>query len=170
MLDEHRSLTSSDSLTGDDVHTLDYLGLDDRSKAPQPATVTELRSQAQAAIAGRLRATTVSHPYRNRPLQGLGTHQGQEDFEEMDEYDSPSAYRPVDSFNNVGGGGIYYNSDQASFIARGFKQSQHLGVSVRTRATSVGALEDPSRLRQNSIYTDLSQGIEFHLSFLHSLT
>jgi protein JSN1 len=161
ILDEHRSMTSSDSLTGDDVHTLDYLGLDDRSRAPQPATVTELRSQAQAAIAGRLRATTVSHPYRNRPLQGLGTPQGQEDLEELDEYDSPSNYRPVDSFNGAGGG-MYYNSDQAPFIARGFKQSQHLGVSVRTRATSVGALEDPSRLRQNAIYADINQGIQLN--------
>ncbi|KIM32361.1 hypothetical protein M408DRAFT_326956 [Serendipita vermifera MAFF 305830] len=161
-LDEHRSMNSNDSLTGDDVHTLDYLGLDDRARAPQPATVTELRSQAQAAIAGRLRATTVSNPYRSRNLQPLAAPHTQDDLEELDEYDSPGGYRPrVESFNGGSGGG-YYSSEQASFIARGFKQSQHLGVSVRTRATSVGALEDPSRLRQSPVYGDLSSGMQLN--------
>ncbi|KAG8819286.1 hypothetical protein FRC19_009978 [Serendipita sp. 401] len=157
-LDEHRSLNSSDSL-GDDVHTLDYLGLDDRARAPQPATVTELRSQAQAAIAGRLRAMTVSNPYRNRPLQPLTT-QGANDLDDLVEYDSPGGYGGrVDSLNGGMGGGMYYNSEQSSMIARGFKQSQHLGVNVRARATSVGALEDPSRLRQSPVYGDMSQGL-----------
>lgn len=155
-LDEHRSLTGNDSLAGDEVHTLDYLGLDDRSRAPQPATVTELRSQAQAAIAGRLRATTVSNPYRNRALPPLAPAQSQDDLDEVDEYDSLNVYRPrVDSFNGGIGGGVFYNSEQPSLVARGFKQGQHLGVSVRTRATSVGALEDPSRLRHNAAFGDL---------------
>ena len=48
-----------------DVHTLDYLGLDDVHHTPA-ATVSKLCSQAQAAIAGnstnppRLRASMVS--------------------------------------------------------------------------------------------------------------
>ena len=165
-LDEHRSMNSNDSLTGDDVHTLDYLGLDDRARAPQPATVTELRSQAQAAIAGRLRATTVSNPYRSRNLQPLAAPHTQDDLEELDEYDSPGGYRPrVESFNGgSSGGGAYYSAEQAPFIARGFKQSQHLGVSVRTRATSVGALEDPSRLRQSPVYGDMSPGMQLNPS------
>ena len=159
VLEEHRSLNSSDSLAGDDVHTLDYLGLDDRSRAPQPATVTELRSQAQAAIAGRLRATTVSNPYRNRPMQPMAAPQGSEEYDEMDEYDSPNAYHNrVDTMNGGMGSGIYYNAEQNPYVARGFKQGQHLGVSVRTRATSVGALEDPSRLRQSPVYGDISPG------------
>jgi len=160
-LDEHRSMNSSESLTGDDVHTLDYLGLDDRSRGPQPATVTELRSQAQAAIAGRLRATTVSNPYRSRTLQPLSTAHTQGDLEELEEYDSPGGYRPrVDSFNGTSGNAYY--ADQVPFVARGFKQAQHLGVSVRTRATSVGALEDPSRLRQSPGYGDLSSGMQLN--------
>jgi protein JSN1 len=61
-----------------DVHTLDYLGLDEthHHRPPPAATISELRNQAQAVIAGnmsnpsRLRAMTVSHPYRRMSTTG----------------------------------------------------------------------------------------------------
>src|SRR5882757_6947944 len=52
------------------LDTLDYLGLDDSHRPPPAATISELCSQAQAAIAGnlanppRLQASTVSNPHR----------------------------------------------------------------------------------------------------------
>ncbi|CAK5279602.1 unnamed protein product [Mycena citricolor] len=49
-LDELRSVTSADSTDEFDVHTLDYLGLDDRPRPPPAATISELRNQAQAAL------------------------------------------------------------------------------------------------------------------------
>lgn len=71
-VEELRSATTADDEF--DVHTLDYLGLDDSHRPPPAATISELRNQAQAAIAGnlagnpsRLRASTVSNPYRTRP-------------------------------------------------------------------------------------------------------
>lgn len=156
VLDELRSITSNESVPGDEVHTLDYLGLDDRSRGPPPATVSELRNQAQAAIAGRLRATTVSNPYRNRPpLQALASSHQEEDME-GDDYDSQGHYRTrVDSF---GDNGSYYNANSA-YIAKGFKSSQHLTVSSRPRATSVGTLEDPSRVHRQVNYNDMNSGL-----------
>ena len=78
MLDELRSVASMDSGDDDfDVHTLNYLGLDDFHRTPA-ATISELRSQAQAAIARnlsnppRLRASTVLNPYRMRSFIGGG--------------------------------------------------------------------------------------------------
>ena len=167
VLDELRSV-SNESVPGDDVHTLDYLGLDDRARPP-PATVSELRTQAQAAIAGRLRATTVSNPYRNRPplqaLVGTGT---EEDLQEVEEYDTQGSYRSrVDSFDT----GVYYNST-SPYVAKGFKQTSHLGVNSRPRATSVGTLEDPSRARyaeMNSLHSHSSMNAAGASSILRSL-
>jgi protein JSN1 len=152
VLDELRSV-SNESVPGDDVHTLDYLGLDDRARPP-PATVSELRTQAQAAIAGRLRATTVSNPYRNRPpLQALAGTGTEDDLQEVEEYESPGPYRSrVDSFDT----GVYYNST-SPYVAKGFKQASHLGVASRPRATSVGTLEDPSRARYAEMNSLLPQ-------------
>jgi protein JSN1 len=152
VLDELRSV-SNESVPGDDVHTLDYLGLDDRARPP-PATVSELRTQAQAAIAGRLRATTVSNPYRNRPplqvLAGTGT---EDDLQEVEEYETQGPYRSrVDSFDT----GVYYNSTNP-YVAKGFKQTSHLGVASRPRATSVGTLEDPNRARYAELNSLLPQ-------------
>ena len=167
VLDELRSV-SNESVPGDDVHTLDYLGLDDRVRPP-PATVSELRTQAQAAIAGRLRATTVSNPYRNRPpLQALAGPGTEEDLQEVEEYDTQGPYRSrVDSFDT----GVYYNST-GPYVAKGFKQTSHLGVASRPRATSVGTLEDPSRARyaeMNSLLPQSSINAAGASSILRSL-
>ncbi|KIP09275.1 hypothetical protein PHLGIDRAFT_339402 [Phlebiopsis gigantea 11061_1 CR5-6] len=152
VLDDLHSVASMESGTDDfDVGTLDYLGLEDPLRPPPAATITELRAQAQAAIAGnlanpsaRLRATTVSHPYRLASSTGaslLSTPNAEEEelynqelyhSQGLDQYDDGSQ-------NN--------NYLSAGIVARGFKNSDHLGagLGVRPRAISVGNLDDPSR-------------------------
>jgi protein JSN1 len=140
-----------------DHHTLDYLGLDDGyHRAPPPAaTISELRNQAQAAIAGnlagnpsRLRASTVSNPYRTRPgIPGnmLSPPAGGEE-EEYDSYNEPAYIRQrMNSFGPTLDTG--YNS---GYDQNGYKSNDHLGIpqSNRPRAISVGTLEDPMRQMQ----------------------
>ncbi|KAF8892591.1 hypothetical protein BD779DRAFT_1771131 [Infundibulicybe gibba] len=151
VLDELRSVTSADSGADDyDVHTLDYLGLDDN----RPATITELRNQAQAAIAGnlanpsRMRASTVSNPYRTRPSIGgslLSATAAEEEEEYFDDYDESTYSRQrLNSYETSNPEGGYATS---SFIAKGFKTTDHL-ASTRPRAISVGNLDDPMRSLQ----------------------
>lgn len=154
MLDELRSVASMDSGGDDfDVHTLDYLGLDDVHRTPA-ATISELRSQAQAAIAGnlanppRLRASTVSNPYRMRSfvnsslLQASSAQDDEEYYEEngftnqhLDSYDDPLATS---------------NFLQPSYVPQNYRQSDHLGAGIgsRPRAISVGNLDESTRLAQ----------------------
>ncbi|KZT03494.1 uncharacterized protein LAESUDRAFT_659487 [Laetiporus sulphureus 93-53] len=151
VLDDLRSVTSMDSGGDDfDVHTLDYLGLDETLRQPPAATISELRSQAQAAIAGnlastpsRLRATTVSNPYHLRPTPGaslLPTPNAEEE-EELYEED---VYRRqgLNAFQDA-------ESDYLSsgYMPKGFKQGDHLSVGLgsRPRAISVGNLDDTTR-------------------------
>lgn len=148
-LDEIRSTTSLDSGVGDefDVHTLDYLGLDDGSRPPPPATVSELRNQAQAAIAGslanpsRIRANTVSNPYRNRTTAGsmLPTTHSEDENEMSEQYESAQSvdYDP----SMVQTTGFY----PQSLINKGFKQAPHLASAARPRAVSVANLDDAAR-------------------------
>lgn len=153
VLDELRSVASMDSGGDDfDVHTLDYLGLDDVHRTPA-ATISELRSQAQAAIAGNLtnpprhRASTVSNPYRMRSfasgglLQASNAQDDEEYYEEngftnqhLDSYDDPLATN---------------NFLQPSY-AQNYRQSDHLGTGIgsRPRAISVGNLDESTRLAQ----------------------
>ncbi|KDQ59430.1 hypothetical protein JAAARDRAFT_620822 [Jaapia argillacea MUCL 33604] len=156
ILDELRSVGSIDSGADDfDVHTLDYLGLDE-TRPPPAATISELRNQAQAALTGnlgpsRLRASTVSNPYRlgrssvTGSLLATPNHEEEEDL--LEEYDvyHRSSMDPYES--SLGTGGYFQSSD----VARGFKQTDHLSVSnlgSRPRAISVGNLEDPTRSYQ----------------------
>lgn len=152
-LDELTSITSADSGAEEyDVHTLDYLGLDDY-RPPPAATITELRNQAQAAIAGnlagnpsRMRASTVSNPYHGRPSGSnslLATPANEEDEEYFDNYDEQLYGRQrlnpaYDSPND--------NYPTNQFMTKGFKTSEHL--SIRPRAISVGTLDDPIRSMQ----------------------
>ncbi|KZS99011.1 hypothetical protein SISNIDRAFT_480598 [Sistotremastrum niveocremeum HHB9708] len=165
-VDELRSVTSESAPTDDfDVPTLGYLGLDDNRQAPQPATVTELRAQQQAAIAGSLatarsRANTVSHPFHLSGSLSSGLNAHDEDSGLFDDFDPPSSnyIRPrVDSYD-----GVRFDRDTyaSSSIAKGFKPSQHLnpnagGLGGRSRAISVGVLDDPSRSLRRSIVNDL---------------
>lgn len=161
VLDELRSVTSADSADEFDVHTLDYLGLDDSHRpAPlQAATLSELRTQAQAALAGnlanppRLRASTVSNPYRARSSAAtslLSTPGPDEDEGYYDGYDAPQLYErqrlgSYDSSGSMADTGLLHSS----YVAKGFKQSEHLtassGLGARPRAISVGTLDDPVR-------------------------
>lgn len=155
VLDELRSVTSMDSGNDDfDVHTLDYLGLDETHRSPAAATISELRSQAQAAIAGnlanppRLRASTVSNPYRMRSFAS-GSLLAQSNAEEEEEYFDEAAYlnQQMDQYEDPMGNNNYL---QPSYIAHGFKQSDHLsaGIGVRPRAISVGNLDESARASQ----------------------
>ncbi|KAH9483775.1 Pumilio domain-containing protein C56F2.08c [Psilocybe cubensis] len=159
VLDELRSVTSADSGADDfDVHTLDYLGLDDSHRPPPPAaTISELRTQTQAAIAGnlastRMRATTVSNPYRTRPSL-TGSLLSTPAAEEEEEYF-------VDSYDNMGydrqqlGAYDISNSqgdfNQSSYLSKTFKATEN-----RPRAISVGILDDPMRsLQRRAISSD----------------
>ncbi|KAG6919985.1 hypothetical protein DXG01_013334 [Tephrocybe rancida] len=160
VLDELRSVTSADSGADDfDVHTLDYLGLDDY-RPPPAATTTELRNQAQAAIAGnlaghpsRMRASTVSNPYRSRTSVGgslLGTPAAEEEEEFFENYDDHVYTRQrINSYETSNLDGGYASS---AYMAKGFKPTDHLAA-ARPRATSVGNLDDPMRSIQRRATT-----------------
>ncbi|KAG8721345.1 hypothetical protein FRC08_013890 [Ceratobasidium sp. 394] len=167
VLDEMRSITSGDSIMGADeydVHTLDYLGLDDGPSThgrlmPVPATVSELRNQAQAAIVGhqtqnpsRNRSQTISNFARARSgttsMITAPTIERSDDEEEEVDYAAPTGVynrQRIDSFD--GNNGLY--GGNSGYVAKGFRQSQHLGPNssllARPRAISVGVLDDPNR-------------------------
>ena len=174
VLDELRSVTSADSADEFDVHTLDYLGLDDSHRPPPAATISELRNQAQAAIAGnlanppRLRASTVSNPYRSRPSAAgslLSTPQPEEEDEYFDNYeDQPYTRQRINSYETSSPDGGY----SAYVVAKGFKQVDHLaaanGLSSRPRAISVGNLDDPLRSLQRRV------AVESQPSYINELS
>lgn len=174
-LDDLHSVASVDSGADDfDVHTLDYLGLDETLRHPPAATISELRNQAQAAIAGNLasqplrsRATTVSHPYRIGS-SAAGSLLGTPNAEEEEELYSNDIYgiQGIDSYDETGAGGNYL---AAGYVAKGFKHGDHLsaGLGARPRAISVGTLDDPARalhrrlteVPQPTYTNDLSLGL-----------
>jgi protein JSN1 len=131
---------------------LDYLGLDDtlggRSN-PTPATVTELRAQAQAALTGSLssnpsrnRATTVSNPYRLMGLQG-GAGAISEDELLNDDYNDLSMGNPSRSLMDP------YESNgpvmHSNAMSQGYRESQLMNANNagRARANTMGNLDDP---------------------------
>ncbi|KAL0071550.1 hypothetical protein AAF712_001407 [Marasmius tenuissimus] len=145
VLEELRSVTSVDSVDDFDVHTLDYLGLDDAHRPP--ATISELRNQAQAALAGnlagnphRIRSNTVS-TYRSRPslANALLSPPAATEEEEYDSYDDQAYARQRLTYDSPTQDNGYPSS---SFMAKGFKQE--LLAPARPRAISVGNLDDPA--------------------------
>ena len=169
VLDELRSVTSGDSVVDDfDVPTLDYLGLDDSQRPPQAATLSELRNQAQAAIAGnlanpsRMRASTVSNPYRSRPAGAgslLPTHAADEDEDYfVESYDTLSYghqhLNPYDLQGDIG---------QLSYLSKSLRPPEQFATS-RPRAISVGMLDDPLRTLQGRTPTSDT------LSYMNELT
>ncbi|KAF8964657.1 hypothetical protein BDZ97DRAFT_1814932 [Flammula alnicola] len=160
VLDELRSVTSADSGADDfDVHTLDYLGLDDSHRPPPAATISELRNQAQAAIAGnlanpsRMRATTVSNPYRTRPsvpgsLLSTSAAEEEEEFF-VENYDMGYDRQQLGAYDIPNSQGDY---GQSSYLSKGFKNTDHLATN-RPRAISVGILDDPMRSLQRRATT-----------------
>jgi protein JSN1 len=165
VLDELRSVTSVDSADDFDVHTLDYLGLDDSHRPPPAATISELRTQAQAAIAGnlanppRLRASTVSNPYRTRSSGAtslLATPSGEDEEEFFENYETQQLYGRQ-RLSSYDGSLSDANLLHSSYVAKGFKQSDHLSpgsaLASRPRAISVGTLDDPTRSLQRRVAT-----------------
>lgn len=152
VLDELRSASSTDLSTDDfKVATLDYLGLDDNHRPPPAATLSELRNQAQAAIAGnlanpsRMRASTVSNPYRSRnsasgSLLSTPAAEEEEDYF-VDAFDS-LAYERQQIYDMPGAGDFV----SSNYLNTGFK-SDNLAAN-RPRAISVGMLDDPMRSLQ----------------------
>lgn len=164
VLEELRSVTSADSQDDFDVHTLDYLGLDDGHRPPPAATLSELRNQAQAAIAGnlaghpsRMRASTVSNPYRTRPPIATSLLPTPASEEEEYAYEEPTSYQNLTYDNNID-----TNYGGSGYMAKGFKQNEHL--QNRPRAISVGTLEDPMRSLQRR-----ASAIDAH-SYVNELT
>lgn len=171
VLDELRSVTSADSADEFDVHTLDYLGLDDghRPPPPQAATMSELRTQAQAALAGnltnppRLRASTVSNPYRARSsattslLSAPGPDEDEAFYDGYDQqlYEQRQRMGSYDAAASIAEAGLLHS--HSSYVAKGFRQSDHLAapsaMGARPRAISVGTLDDPIRSLQRRTAT-----------------
>lgn len=153
VLEELRSVTSADSVGDDFEHTLNYLGLNDHDPPPA-ATISELRNQAQAAIAGnlagshaRLRASTVSNPYRTRSTTSLlSTPAAEGEDEYFDGYDDQIYTRQhINAYDPIAQESTYNTS---SLMTKGFKQADHLSIPTRPRAISVGILDDPMRTLQ----------------------
>ncbi|XP_006458422.1 hypothetical protein AGABI2DRAFT_176766 [Agaricus bisporus var. bisporus H97] len=143
---EERSVASVDSETDSfDVHTLNYLGLDDHR--PPAATLSELRNQAQAAIAGnlanpiRMRASTVS-TYGRRPQVGslLPTPASEVEEEYIDYDDGYSRQHLTPSYDTP----THDNGYTSSYLNQGLRASESLAP-TRPRAISVGTLDDPMR-------------------------
>ncbi|KAJ3564475.1 hypothetical protein NP233_g8268 [Leucocoprinus birnbaumii] len=145
---EERSVTSVDSETDAfDVHTLNYLGLEDY-RTPPAATLTELRNQAQAAIAGnlanpnRMRASTVS-TYGRRPQVGSLTSTSSVPTEEeyyAAEYDDPYARQHLTPYDTP----THDDGYTSSYLGQGLRAAESL-TATRPRAISVGTLDDPVR-------------------------
>ncbi|KAK7043636.1 hypothetical protein VNI00_008247 [Paramarasmius palmivorus] len=157
VLEELRSVTSADSVDEFDVHTLDYLGLDDTHGHRPPVTISELRNQAQAAIAGnlagnphRLRASTVSNPYRSRPAlaNSLLSPTAPTEEEEYDSYDDQAYAHQRLNYDSP----TQDNGYSSAYMQKGFTQNELL-VPNRPRAISVGNLEDPVRTIQRRATT-----------------
>lgn len=143
---EERSVTSVDSETDNfDVHTLNYLGLDDHR--PPAATLSELRDRAQAAIAGnlanpiRMRASTVS-TYGRRPQVGSLIATPATEEEEYIDYDEHGYNRQhlTPSYDTP----THDNGYTSSYLNPGLRASENLAP-PRPRAISVGTLDDPLR-------------------------
>jgi protein JSN1 len=162
-----RSASSTDLSDDFKVPTLDYLGLDDNHRPPPAATLSELRNQAQAAIAGnlanpsRMRASTVSNPYRSRTstsgsLLSTPAAEEEEDYF-VDGYDSVSYDRQQIYDMPTGDFG------PSNYLNAGFK-SDNLAAN-RPRAISVGILDDPMRSVQRRVPSNDVHSYSNELSF-----
>ncbi len=130
------SPTDSGSVAADDLNfsTLDYLGLADGGEGLPPASMTELRNQAQRAIAktgpaSRLRASTVSNfarPYR--PSVTTASPYAQDNF--YDDHQEEEVLAGVEQLS-------MYDSYLNLYASN---KDAH-----RTRATTIGALDNPMR-------------------------
>lgn len=147
------SYTRSDSLgslTTDDINsTLDYLGLADGAESLQPASVSELRNQAQRAIAAsgpasRIRASTVSsvpRPYRQSVTHSAPYSRERSPYQ--------AAVADDDLSQAIEGLGVYDNAyaNNGHFYATA--GIFNMDPNNRPRSTTLGTLDQPVR-RNNS--------------------
>ena len=157
VLEELRSVTGMDSGADDfDVHTLDYLGLDEthHHRPPPAATISELRNQAQAVIAGnlsnppRLRATTVSHPYRRMSSAGNSLLATPNPEDEEEAYEQSYGRQALDNYNDS-----LTHDEYFPRATKGLKQTEYFSANLATsrpRAISVGTLDDPARITRRA--------------------
>ena len=142
---EERSVTSADSDTeAFDVHTLNYLGLDDHR--PPAATLSELHNQALSMNPNRMRASTVS-VYGRRPqatsIMAGSADEVEEDYFTGDYSDHSYSHQPqhlTPSYDAQ----IHDNGYTSSYLGQATRATESLSV-TRPRAISVGTLDDPVR-------------------------
>jgi protein JSN1 len=119
--------------------------------------MSELRNQAQAAIAGnlanpsRMRASTVSNPYRSRPAGASSLLPTPAADEEEDYF--------VESYDTLGYGHQHISPydlqgdiGQSSYLSKTLRPIDQFATS-RPRAISVGMLDDPLRTLQGRTST-----------------
>lgn len=137
-LEEHLSLPLDVPATDDLNATLDYLGLADGAENLAPASMSELRNQAQRAIAqsgpaSRNRASTVSNfarPYRQSVYAyDAGQQRDHEQEEEL--------AHAMEVLNMYDPG--YLSHPQLAGLYSPYKDTH------RQRATTIGALDNPMR-------------------------
>ncbi|KAL7416118.1 hypothetical protein BDY24DRAFT_413024 [Mrakia frigida] len=157
---------SNDSMAGEDHSTrvLDYLGLAEPATAHSfiPATLSELRAQAQAQISiSRSRASTVSNPYRGTrsALSGAflpGSSSYAEDLVDEEQLQhQTNGYDPSMDYSSAAAANTYLVPSSLSHLPNSFKNSTHLHPNNlnRPRATSVGNLLDSPTNRRTSPVT-----------------
>ncbi|WWC66747.1 uncharacterized protein I206_100652 [Kwoniella pini CBS 10737] len=160
---------SASSYPTDDVNsTLDYLGLADGSDTVHlaPASMTELRNQAQRAIhnsgpASRLRASTVSNfarPFRPSVTNGavFGTS-GTNGYDSGRNDDEEALARAIDNLGMYDNHGYSVSSQLANLYSSAGYQGKE---PTRPRATTIGSLDHPMRkplTRGNSYLASIPQ-------------
>jgi len=141
---------STASLNTDDLNfsTLDYLGLADGAEGQlPPASISELRNQAQRAIANsgpasRLRASTVSNFARPfRPSVTNVSPYSRDHNPYNDRQDEEVLAHAIDNLG-MNDPGLSINSQLANLYA---PSSLFNKDSNRPRATTIGALDNPMR-------------------------
>ncbi|ORY22688.1 hypothetical protein BCR39DRAFT_473742 [Naematelia encephala] len=136
------------SLQTDDLNfsTLDYLGLADGSDLP-PASMSELRTQAQRAIASsgpasRLRASTVSNFNRPSPLRPSITNNNLYPHDRNPYGQSGEDDALAREIANMG---LYEPTHTITQLANLYNPSHLYKDTNRPRATTIGALDKPAR-------------------------
>ncbi|KAF8266603.1 hypothetical protein EI94DRAFT_1772066 [Lactarius quietus] len=113
----------------------------------------DLRNQAQAVIAGnlsnppRMRATTVSHPYRRMSSAGVSLLPTPNAEDEEEVYEQQYSHPGLDTYNDSLASENYYRATKT------LNQTDYLSanlVTSRPRAISVGTLDDPARITRRA--------------------
>lgn len=142
---------SSAPLVTDDNLTLDYLGLGGNDLPP--ASMTELRNQAQRAIANsgpasRLRASTVSFARPFRPSVTANSGYGGDQGLYGGPVDEDALAREIANLG-MKDNGLAIDNHLANLYA---PSNMYMRDNNRPRATTIGALDNPMRRSGNRNY------------------